>query len=228
MIKKLQVKKGIASLSLATILCSTTLSGCVKKMNCNKQGEHAHLYTTENQKYKTYRGSELNELPTSHNDNTINIYWNEETIPLTDEIENMEKFCLFKMEDNIDTLKKREKKDKKMVYQEYQYVPLFDYSYRINKHGYVDYDEVLYTTDANHKNLTGMVRDVYHQYRGYKIETANGKTKLVSSEWVDSLEEIKEEYPYFNLQDYRKKAYSTPYANSKENIKNTQKQKVKK
>jgi len=89
MIKKLQIKKGIASLSLATILCSTTLSGCVKKIDCDKQGEHAHLYTTEDEKFKTYRSGEFSQLPTSHNENTINIYWKEEAIPLTEEIETL-------------------------------------------------------------------------------------------------------------------------------------------
>ncbi len=122
MIKKLRIQKGIASLSLATILCSTTLSGCAKKMDCSKQEKHAHLYTTEDEKFKTYRSGELSQLPTSHNENTINIYWNEESIPLTEEIENMEKFCLFKISDNLETLKRREKKDKKKEYQEYQYL----------------------------------------------------------------------------------------------------------
>lgn len=226
MVKKLQIRKGIASISLATILCSTTLSGCVKKMECEKQGEHAHLYTTEDQKFKTYRSGELSELPTSHNENTTNIYWKEETVPLTDEIENMRKFCLFRIEDNIDILKQTEETDSKKIYQEYQYLPSLDYSYRI-KYGYIDQDKILYTKDANHKNLTGMVRDVYHQYKGYKIETGNGKTELISSAWVDSLEEIKDEYPYFNLKDYRKVSYSSPYANSKENRSTKGKQKRK-
>lgn len=225
MIKKLQVKKGIASLSLATILCSTTLSGCVKKIDCDKEGEHAHLYTTEDEKFKTYRSGELSQLPTAHNENTINIYWNEESIPLTEEIENMEKFCLFKISDNVETLKRREKKDKKKVYQEYQYLST-KYKPKYRYGAYVPTIE--YTTDKNHKELTGMVRDVYYQYQGYKMEYVNGKLNLISSGLVDSLEEIKEEYPYFNLKDYRQKSYSAPYANNKENIKNKQKQKGKK
>lgn len=225
MIKKLQIKKGIASLSLATILCSTTLSGCVKKIDCDKQGEHAHLYTTEDEKFKTYRSGEFSQLPTSHNENTINIYWKEEAIPLTEEIENMEKFCLFKISDNVETLKRREKKDKKKGYQEYQYLST---KYR-PKYRYGSYvPTIKYTTDKNHKKLTGMVRDVYYQYQGYKIEYVNGKLNLISSGLVDSLEEIKEEYPYFNLKDYRQKSYSEPYANDKENIRNKQKQKGKK
>ncbi len=73
-----------------------------------------------------------------------------------------------------------------------------------------------------------MVRDVYYLYQGYKMEYVNGKIKLTSSGLVNNLEEIKEEYPYFNLKDYRQKTYSTPYANDKENIKNKQKQKGKK
>lgn len=224
MIKKLQIKKGIASVSLATILCSTTLSGCVKKEECNKQGEHAHLYTTEDQKFKTYRSSELSELPTSHNENTINIYRNDEIVPLTEEIKNMEKFCLFKIEDNLGTLKKKEKKDKKKIYQEYQYIstkyrPAYKYGHYV--------PTIDYTTNKGRKDLTGMVRDVYYQYRGYKVKTVDGKAKLVSSNFVDSLEEIKEEYPYFNLKDYRKKSYSVPYANSKDNRDIKTKQKIK-
>lgn len=58
------------------------------------------------------------------------------------------------------------------------------------------------------------------KYRGYKIgKDEDGNLCIFSSGLVDNLLDIKEEYPYFKISDYKEKVYSKKQEKSKGKVK---------
>ena len=68
-------------------------------------------------------------------------------------------------------------------------------------YNYFDFDtSPAWTTDPNHKNLTGRTRLCHHIYYGYKVVYNHaGNMCFDKSEPVDNIYDLPEEYDYFFL-----------------------------
>lgn len=211
--KKIKInKKMIGILSGTFILSSISLNGCNKKIDCDIEIEHAHKYiSTEG--FSTYKISEY-EIQDK-------LFRQNEYLKITSEIELMNQFNLLKIEDNIDSIIEDTSNDLPHIEYEYQYrysitqiisgIPITSW---YNANGF--------TTDSHHANLTGNIYDIDYQYKAYKIITdEEGNPHLQESEPVDDLLSIKNNYPYFKLDDYKIKIYSDKYKlkKTKEKIK---------
>ena len=201
--KNFKLTKRIASIYLlSTTITLSSLSGCVKKMDCDIQYDHAHKYVSDEGFYM-YKDSEY--------ETKDGMSWTNNITYLNNEIETLDKFDLLKIDDNIEALEEDISKD--TPYIEYQYRYTYYKRTQIGKtHVTTTRTSYRYTTDKNHSGLTGKVRDVNYKYRAYKIVTSKkGKQKIEESELVDDITTIKDEYPYFKLSDYKEKIYSKQY-----------------
>lgn len=200
--KNMNIRKGAFTAALATTISLMSLTGCTKKMDCDIEAEHAHIYTSD-ENFLSYGTKEYEHIG--------DLYWTEEIVPVTDEIEYMEDKDLLKIEENIGALEQDTKND----------FPYIEYEYKYTTTTFVSTGKTVipittthrnFTTDENHSRLTGRIRNVEYKYQAYKITTnKKGKKKLVKSDLVDNIEDIMDEYPYFKLKDFKQKVYSEPY-----------------
>lgn len=210
MIKNLRVHKRILSFAIAETITLTGLSGCTKKMDCDIEYDHMHKYVSEDG-FETYKDSEYEYDSKMH--------WTHETVKANTEQKQMDQFDLLKIEDNKIALEKATKND--LPYIEYEYRYTKRRFIRVRRHTRViHYHRKDFTKDSNHQDLTGYVRDVTYQYIGYKIgKDEEGSLQIFSSGLVDNLFDIKDEYPYFKINDYKQKVYSEKYEKAKVKIK---------
>lgn len=210
MIKKLKIRKQILPFALAGTITLTTLSGCNKKMDCDIDYHHMHKYISE-EGFETYKDSEY--------ETNCDMNWTKEITKPNKEQKEMAKFDLLKIEDNKKALEKDTKND--LPYVVYEYKHRYSTPIRVGKiTTYAWHTSYKLTTDANHSNLTGYVRDVSFKYRGYKIgKDEDGNLCIFSSGLVDNLLDIKEEYPYFKISDYKEKLYSKKQEKPKGKVK---------
>lgn len=194
--RKLKINKTMLGIFTASIILSSTACNNNKKENCDIEFKHAHKYESV-QGFTTYKISEKEEID--------GLFRKKESKKVTKEIEKISKFGLLKISDNLDKIYESLKKDNPYVEYQYKYeievivgvipIPVKEFRYK-------------YTTNQNHSNLTGVVRDVSYQYKAYKLsKNKNGKDILIESGLVNNLLEIKDEYPYFKLDDYKQKVY---------------------
>lgn len=210
MIKNLSIRKRIFPFAIAGTITLTSLSGCNKKMDCDIDYDHMHKYVSE-EGFITFKDSEYEK--------DCGMYWTDEVVTANEEQERMDLFDLLKIEDNQNSLEEATKND--FPYIEYEYKYTTRSIIRIGKHTRViHHHKKAFTKDSNHSNLTGYVREVTYQYMGYKIKKdEDGNLQVFSSGLVDNLFDIKDEYPYFKLDDYKQKIYSKKYQRAKVNVK---------
>lgn len=210
MIKNLKAYKRTLSFLIAGTITLTGLSGCTKKMDCDIEYDHMHKYVSEDG-LETYKDSEYEY------DNKM--HWTNEIIKANKEQKQMDQFDLLKIEDNKIVLEKVTKSD--LPYIEYEYKYTKRRFIRVRKHTRVIHSHRKdFTKDPNHQNLTGYVRDVIYQYMGYKIgKDGEGNLQIFSSGLVDNLFDVKDEYPYFKINDYKQKVYSEKYEMAKVKVK---------
>jgi len=210
LIKKLKIRKQILPFALAGSVTLITLSGCNKTMDCDIDYPHMHKYISE-EGFETFKDSEY------ETDSDMN--WTNEITKPNKEQKEMDQFDLLKIEDNRKALEKDTKNDLPHVVYEYKH--RYSTPIRVGKittHAW--HTSYKLTTDANHSNLTGYVRDVSFKYRGYKIaKDEEGNLQAFSSGLVDNLFDIEEEYPYFKVSDYKEKIYSKKYEKPKGKVK---------
>lgn len=208
---KLNITKKLVALVLSgtTVL---TLAGCNKKMDCDVEEIHAHRYVSDvgfegylNSEYATEDYGYLN--------------WTDTIGEVNDEVNIMTKFDLLKIEDNLEQIEEDTKND----------LPFVEYEY---KHSYtsmipagkvmvpVRHTDYRFSDDSNVSNATGMVRDVEYKYKGYRVGVnTDGDLELQESPLVDSLEDIKDDYPYFKVSDYKQTVKSEKYAKAVQKVK---------
>jgi len=210
--KNITIKANFIPLALASTLTLSTFSitGCVKKMDCDIKDEHLHKYISE-EGFETYIDSEY-EIKN-------NMSWTKEIASPNKELKVMDEFHLIKIEDNLEALEGSMKTDLPYIEYEYKFT-----TYRSQKIGKTTIrypvSHYRYTEDPEDSRLTGYIRDVDYKYKGYRIgESKKGKTILIESELVDDLSNIKTEYPYFKLEDYKQKVYSEQYKKEKTKVK---------
>ena len=211
--------KKVFSLSLTISMLS--LTGCSSKneTGCNLQFEHAHRYVNEETGFSLYATSEIlyYESYTRKNkfSSKLSFMWTEDYTTKQEYLEDSEVSSnrKFLIKDNIDALYKDVEKN----------IPYIEYEYERTSHarigGVVTSSKKLrYTTDSNHKNLTGRIRDVNYQYIAFgNIKKEDGSTYW-SYNKVDTIEELIEnidKYPYLKPDYYKEEKYSEPYVYTK-------------
>lgn len=205
MVKKLNLRGKIYPLALVGAITLTTLSDCSQKKTCDIDYNHVHKYINK-EGFCAFRNSE--------SEYEGDMRWTEDILMtcMADEYQKeIDQFNFLKIEDNKTVLEKVTKND--LPYIEYEYA----HTESIDDRKYCVRD---FTKDSKHQDLTGYVRDVSYQYRGYKIiKGKDGDLQVFSSKLVDNLSDIKDEYPYFNLDDYKQKVYSEKYKRAKVKVK---------
>jgi hypothetical protein len=195
MIRKLNIKTGIASLMAPIVL----LTGCGKS-ECTLLEDHLHKYVN---------GSFVRYLDDEHLNNS-GYTWTEDLIYVKHSdmpfYEFETKKDLLKIEENEEALRESAKNLNDYIEYEYKYTATETY---VDDKGNVKTRNVTkksWTTDPNHSRLTDNVRLCKYTYTGYKIDTKdNGKYKLNhTSEYYDieSIISKKDEYPYMKVNFY--------------------------
>lgn len=210
MIKNLKIRKQILPFAIAGTITFTSLSGCSKKMDCDIEYNHMHKYVSE-EGFETFKESEY--------EYDCDMNWTNETVEVNEELQRIDQFDLLKIENNEKVLEEATKND--LPYVEYEYKYRKNRVIRVGKNiRVIHYSRKTFTKDPNHTNLTGYVRDVSYRYMGYKIEKdEDGNFQALCSGLVDNLFDIKDEYPYFKLADYKQKVYSKKYERVKTKVK---------
>lgn len=167
---------------------------------CDIEEEHAHLYIDPDTKIERYIDSELKDYEglTRLDDYKV-ITPNEAR-----ELEFLNKYDLFKIEDNKEELLSKEKENQQNpVEYRYKYTETIHWStpikigktWSVQQHS-KEVTRYSWTTDQS-KNLTGETRNVEYKYYGYKVSQDEYKRyKLEESDLYDSIEEIPPEYQY--------------------------------
>lgn len=208
-------KLNITKKLVALVLSGTTifaLAGCSKKMDCDVQGEHAHRYVSVDG-FEGYLKSEYETL-----DDGL-LHWSDTTGEVNDEVNTMTKFDLLKIEDNLEEIEEDTKND----------LPFIEYEY---KHSYtsmipagkvmvpVRHTDYRFSDDPNVSNATGKIRDVEYKYKGYRVGVnTDGELELQESPLVDCLEDIKDDYPYFRVSDFKQQVCSETYEKGVQKVK---------
>lgn len=200
---KINVKKFL-SLSGVVLVLVGSLTACAKKADCNVIGSHAHLYRDEagyvryiDKEYLDYEGY-------SREDYYVDIKGQEELYRFLD------KKDLMKIDDNLELILATQEKNKNFVEYRYAYTYMLPIphteragKYIITYYTYVPVTKYSWTSDPNHSRLTGETRECHYVYVAYKVvQDEDGNYFLFSSDCVDDITDIKEEYPYI------KKVYS--------------------
>lgn len=145
--------------------------------------------------------------------------WTSEVVDNTREVKLLDDHNILKIEDNKKLLENLISNNTPFIEYEYTYtwwmaIPHYhsngDYTYVT--YTYIPMTSEDFTTDPNHSNLTGRIREANYKYYGYTIVTdENGKSKAVRSQLLDNLLDVKSECPYFSLSDYTQIIYGEPY-----------------
>ena len=202
-IRKFSIKRALLVAMSAGIAFGFT--GCGKKSDCEITKYHLHRYEKEG----IVRYLPIEDLE----------YWGyqwTDTIEYEDESEKglhefEKKKGLIRIEDNIEYLKEQEECNTDYIEYRYSYIYLMPIPHVV-KSGkttitYFTYMPIIHhswTSDPEHRRLTGETRVCHHMYVGYRVEKdEKGKLILIESPKVDSIFDIQEDYPYFK-EDYTK------------------------
>lgn len=208
-------KLNITKKLVAVVLSGTTaltLAGCNKKMDCDVEGIHAHRYVSE-AGFEGYLNSEYETEDYGY------LSWTDTIGEVNDEVNSMTKFDLLKIEDNLEQIEEDTKND--LPYLEYEYKYSWTTYTRVGKVNVPQtHTSKKFSTNPNVSRATGNVRDVYYKYRGYRVNVnEDGELELEESPLVDSLEDIKDSYPYFKVSDYKQTVKSEKYAKAAQKVK---------
>ncbi len=189
-----EVKKAIISLSLFTSLL--TMAGCGKEAECDIEGSHIHKYKS-NQGIERYIEGE-SESTYSFGSNTY--YRTDDYITLDEESEKIykvvsdkslvgiedNKSLLFDISDNL-----KDYYEFKYYYYETEYHTHYYTDGDGKQHSYTTSEEVKkykWTTDPDHRNLTGDKRIITHVFYGYNVvKGENGNYTVIEGGPVDDI-----------------------------------------
>lgn len=175
--------KLISILTLTTIL--SVFSGCGKKVECNINEEHAHIYVNE-EGYVRDIESEREQIGDFRR--------TEDYSPITETDSKKLSYAferdLLPIESNIEKLTELE--SKVYDYTEYEYEETYFSPIYINDIMYVNYiTESKYSKDPGVGNKTGNERTVSHKFIGYNVIIDEKETpRLIKSEPMDSIEDL--------------------------------------
>jgi hypothetical protein len=193
-----------AALVLITATAITSTTACAKEVDRSIAEAHAHLYQNKagyiryiDEEYTKYKGYE-------RKDDYILINGQEELY------EVMKEHNLMRIDDNLELIQKQQEENKDYFEYRYKYtymngIPQFRTNGKTTSVYYVYYPVTRYswTTDENHSRLTGEMRLCHYTYTGYKIVEENGKLVVKSSQPVDDITSIMDEYPFVKKSYYK-------------------------
>lgn len=203
-LNKIISMKGLALVLVATT-CTTSLTGCGKKAECDINGKHAHLYTNE-QGYIRYIDKEyLKYEGYSRNDESINIEGQEDLYKFFD------KKDLLKIEDNLDVILAQQEENVDYIEYRYAYTWMQPIPHVMSNgkttttyFTYMPQRRYSWTTDGTRSGLTGDTRNCHYVYTAYKVEKdEDGKYVLIPSPEVDDIREVMDEYHYVKEKFYK-------------------------
>ena len=182
-------RRGVALVLAGTMLAG--LTGCGKKAECEVEGDHAHLYTSEegysawyDKEYLVYDGYNRQD----------------EYVPLTKEEKELNKFLdkkdLIRLDENLDTILSDTENNHDYVEYRYRYkkwvtrmMGKIPRRVRVTRYAW--------TTDPNHAGLTGESRVCHYVYQGCNVyKDEYGKYVVVPSDEVDDIGELVGSYEY--------------------------------
>jgi len=194
-----QNKKSIKTSLLEGITSVKIFSGFAKNVQCNITGMHAHKYIKEDSFVK---------FIVSEREFIGEYYRTDEYININDAVGEIIDFenknDLIRISINKSNIQNIIENRHNCI--EYEY-SVDDISMSVNGDSvsYTPMTSYYWTTDENHPDLTGKIREVYYMYYGYKLERKrNGKLGLVKSDLFLSLDELSEEYIYIKQKFYKK------------------------
>lgn len=199
-------KMKLCALSLVGIMGVTSLTGCAKTVDCNIKEEHAHKYL-DGSGVVMYVDSEK-ETYKGHVRTDDYILVDKEEL----ELRTFEaKKGLYRIEENTDYIDSIQKSQSDFIEYRYSYTYLMPIPHIISTgkstttyFTYIPTTGHSWTTDSTHSRLTGEQRRVHYVYTGYKIERdEKGKLIVLSSEQVDSINDLPEEYKYIKETFYK-------------------------
>lgn len=207
--KNLQVNyekfNSLKGLALALVLVTPfMLTGCSKKVDCDVNVSHAHLYINEDGLKRYVSKEKLRFEGYDRYDSYVSIEGQEDLYKF------LTKKDLLRIEDNLDIVKSTQ--EQQVDYTEYRYrytyMQPIPHTRKIGKttttyFTYIPQIRYSWTSDPNHSRLTGETRLCHYVYVGYKVEKNDkGKYILVESPVVDDLTTIMGEYPYIKKKFY--------------------------
>ena len=172
---------------LALLSCPFILSGCSNQSECTETSDHAHRYVNPNtgielhignSEYLTYNGYIWQEDFYTLNEDDVAFY--------------KEKNDLFYGPKNWDYLYNVMASKKDRIEYRYRYDDGFDYAYR-----WIE-------SNQENKHYTGDVRVYHYRFCGHRIVLKDGKWIDERSPFVDDIREIINDYPYFEIDCYKR------------------------
>lgn len=195
-----------ASLVLAGSLMTGALTGCSKKVDCDVNGQHAHVYVNDEGFIKYLERENESYFGYDRTDD----FW-----MISDEYSKLLKFLnkkdLVRIEDNEELISTIEGNNTDYIEYRYSYSYLMPIPHSVSNgkttttyYTYIPMTGHSWTTNKNHSRLTGDQRRCHYVYQAYKVEKdEKGKYVLIPSEYVDSLDELNGEYPYIKTVFYK-------------------------
>jgi len=186
---------------LASIVIASSLSACAKKMDCNIQKAHVHLYVSE---------EGLSRYIDSEREKKGSFQWTKEYAFKSEKIDTITENKLCAVEGNEEYLQEKiaEYPPKRQAYV-YAYVYGFYLGWGYGLNPATDEYEHYYGSHTGYhwdyewqdirldEYTTDTVRDVTYELKFYKIR----QDGTIQSKCFDSLEEIEEGYHYFKASD---------------------------
>lgn len=223
-------KKVNLRLASSVLIAVMLFSGCSKKMDCDVQNRHFHIYNKDG----------IETLFDSEKEYKNDYKWTKETVEysdeLNDEIKFLEKNNLVHISNNLEYLVDYMVRNPEHIEYEYSYeAQEIDHYIGMNGIAYtpttvvtkvgVDgkpemttiintpvYKTVIktdFTTDESVSQKTGKVRNAQVKYYSYKIVTKdNGEKVIEKSGLTDNILDLRDEYPYFNPNGFTNVVYT--------------------
>lgn len=198
-LKKLYLLRSKA-LMLSLVSSACILCGCAKKVDCDIEEYHSHVYVND-EGYKRDIVSEKEKVSGYYRTDEYDIV---ENAVLANSIN---KNKLLKIDDNLDIITKNQNNNVDFIEYRYRYTTLIPIFYHIGKVTHVSFVPAIHhswTTNKDDSRLTGETRICHYVYQACKpVLTDKGKYKLVYSDYVDDLTTIKDEYPFIEQKYYK-------------------------
>ena len=214
-----KLRKKLLLLSLYGSVTLAGLTGCNKTVKCDVKEDHIHSYENSEGLKKYISG----EKEKNGNFNRTNEYTTDSNI-----INNVSSKNLCGVSDNINYINKvisnHQNKREAYVY-DYIYGPVYTYGYGCNPatgefeyyYGmFNDYHfEYVWEEVSPYEYTSDKVRDYTYEFKFYKIDE-NGN--LVSKNF-ETLEDVEDDYKYFDDNDLVQEYISAPYFLNREDFK---------
>lgn len=186
-------------LVLAATVMATGLTGCGKKAECNVSGNHAHLYTNEDNFIRYIDKEYLSYESYERQDDYITLNKEEKELRSFED-----KKDLLRIDENIEAIESYEAQNHDYIEYRYAYTYLMPIPHYIHTgktstmyFTYIPTTHYSWTSNADHGRLTGEQRRCHHVYQAYNVvKDEKGKYVLVPSDYVDSISDLNGEYTY--------------------------------